>query len=351
MSREGAASPPGDLLEAYLDALERRDLDDATDVAFAVLDRGGSLPEAMNLLRAAQIEVGRRWQERLWTVADEHAATSLTERVQAAISAATRVRPERTRVVVACAEGEWHTLPARMFADELAALRWDVSFLGGSVPARHLHEHLEAERPAAVAISCSIPLYLPGAVHSIEAAHEVGIPVLAGGAAFGEDDRRARAVGADAWAAGAEAADEVLRRWSGVAAPSLSAPDGGGLEAQRGLRQVRRELVDEVEAALEQRWPDMRGYDDAQRARTREDLDYLIGFLEAACLTGDVGLLRDYLDWLVAVLTVRGVPAAVLGPTMAAVVESLRGHRLEAAADVLERVSTERAAVDEPTAQ
>jgi methanogenic corrinoid protein MtbC1 len=44
--------------------------------------------------------------------------------------------------VVTCAEGEWHSLPARMVAEVLRLHGWQVTFLGASTPADHLRRLL-----------------------------------------------------------------------------------------------------------------------------------------------------------------------------------------------------------------
>lgn len=333
-------------LERYLAALERRDLQAASDVAFGMLDAGSTMGEIFGLLRQAQREVGRRWQVNAWTVADEHAATSLTDRVAAAVSSASRSPAVHPHVTLACAEGEWHALPARLVADELGALGWDVRFLGSSVPARHLQDHLERERPLALIVSCTVPLFLPGAEQTVRAAHQAGIPALAGGRAFGEGSRRAEAVGADGWAADADQASEVLRDWMVRDVRPEGLADVEGLALQRRVRAYRDTIVDDAERALLARWPDLAAYDAEQRARTREDLHYLLGFLEAACLTGDDRVLGDYLTWLEEVLSSRGVPARVLDPTIDAVRQGLQAHGLDNAAAVLERGTAATSAGD-----
>jgi hypothetical protein len=52
-----------------------------------------------------------------------------------------------------------------------------------------------------LALSCTLPPNLVGAAHCVRAAHEAGVPVVAGGRMFGSTPRRGRAIGADGWAA------------------------------------------------------------------------------------------------------------------------------------------------------
>ena len=103
------------------------------------------------------------------------------------------------------------------------AFRAFFSVLGGSLPARDLGAYIETTAPFAVALSCSVPSALVGALHSIEVAHAHGVPVVVGGRAFGADPTRSLRVGADAWAADANAAFGIITGWPD-AGPVLATP-------------------------------------------------------------------------------------------------------------------------------
>ncbi|XMN05392.1 B12-binding domain-containing protein [Streptomyces griseobrunneus] len=97
---------------------------------------------------------------------------------------------------------------------------WKVDFLGAQVPTPHLVAHLHSTGADAVALSSSIATRLPTAHTAITACQAVGVPVLAGGAAFGADGRYARLLGADAWAPDVRAAARRLA--DGIPAPGLA---------------------------------------------------------------------------------------------------------------------------------
>ncbi len=59
-------------------------------------------------------EVGLLWEGGAYPVANEHAATALVESALAAAAAEVQPAASRGRVIVACADGDWHTLPMRM---------------------------------------------------------------------------------------------------------------------------------------------------------------------------------------------------------------------------------------------
>jgi hypothetical protein len=197
-----------------------------------------------------------------------------------------------------------------MFAEQLRAAGWDVIFLGASTPAEHLQRFLAAEPPAAVAVSCTVPIYLHGARRAISASHAAGVPVLAGGAAFGSGPNRAAAIGADAWASTLDGAVATLRRWV-TSRPALAAPlvDDTPALAAGAERPL---LVERAMSVLADRFPPLADYTDWQLARTREDLEYILRFVEASLLTGDDTIATSFARWLTSVLTARGLPRSIV---------------------------------------
>ena len=185
----------------YFGAIEASDVHRASDLVLGLLDAGTSIGKiTKEVLAPAQVRVGQLWQSGWWSVADEHVATSITERALSALThAATPRRGVHTRhVAVACAEGEWHSLPARMAAAAAGATgEARVTILGPSLPAEQLHHRLSAGDIDVLALSCTMPTNLIGAARCIAAAHDIGIPVIIGGRALGSLPLRAHAIGAD----------------------------------------------------------------------------------------------------------------------------------------------------------
>jgi len=306
----GHVGVDADTLEEFLAALHRRDARGATAVVDRLLAADAS-PEMvlLDLLVPAQLEVGSRWQADRWSVADEHACTAIVDRLLARLTLTFDPVIGAGEVVVVCAEDDWHVLPARMFAELLRLHGWSVTFLGGSVPAEHLARFLADNRPVAVALSCTVPLFLPGAVRSIAAAHDVGVPVLAGGRAFGHSSRRAVTVGADAWAGDASSAAGVFTEWL-RAAPQLAQPDVD-LGTWQQLELVRPSLVSESLRRLSETVPASTAFD-ARQACTREDFNSIVEFVGVSVLVRDPDLLMEFLAWLDEVLQARGLPPSVL---------------------------------------
>lgn len=269
-----------DFTDRFLDLVERADQPAAVRLVTGLAERGAK-PEAvvLDVLAPAQREVGRRWEQGRWTVAQEHAATAVTDTALGLL--ALDAQPSgQGRAIVACAEGEWHTLPARMAAEILRIRGWDVTFLGPSLPADDLGWYVERQRPDAVGLSCSMPVALKGAARSIEACRRSGVPVLAGGAGFGPGGRYARKVGATAWAPDPVAAVDLLERWRD-AGPPPPMPVGAG-EEHLALEREREEIVAAALAALHSRAP-----------AARDALTFLVTAVENALFVGDPAVVAD----------------------------------------------------------
>jgi methanogenic corrinoid protein MtbC1 len=301
-------------VERFVDHLARRDRKAAVRQALGLLQAGATVHELIQgLLGPAQAEVGRRWELNQWNVADEHAATAISDAVLGALTWRIGTAEDQGHVVVTCAEGEWHSLPARMAAEVLRVHGWLVTFLGASTPADHLRRFLAEVGAVGVVVSCSVPIFLGGAQRSIQAAQSAEVPVLVGGRAFGPDDLRARRLGADGWAPDAVAAARLLGGWRRQP-PAVSRRPAGTRDAEPlELEAARPELVEAAMSELFLRFPPLAGYSEAQLARTREDLGYILQFLEAALLTDDPRIFLDeFLPWLTRVLTSRGLPSGVV---------------------------------------
>ncbi|MER6348710.1 cobalamin B12-binding domain-containing protein [Streptomyces sp. NPDC001595] len=289
----------------------------AIDVTRAGLEAGWDEEGLLlDVVAAVQAKVGVEWAADRITVAQEHAATAINDRVVAALvhrSTADRPGPPRGRVTVSCVDGEWHAFPARLVAEVLRLRGWRVDYLGAQTPTPHLVAHLHDTDPHAVLLSCSLPTRLPTAHAAITACQAIGVPVLAGGRAFGADGRFALALGADRWAADARGAAAVLEAGLPRPAPTASrqsVDDLPHLADQEYTMTVRSRgrLVKQTLTDLEDRFPAMRGYGDAQRERTAEDIAHIVDFLATALYVDDSEVFTSFLTWTAGILTARRVP-------------------------------------------
>ncbi|GAA0644702.1 cobalamin B12-binding domain-containing protein [Kutzneria viridogrisea] len=355
-------APPRAELREYVDALWAavRDGDEhaAGEVATAALAAG--LDEEsllLDVIGTVQRTVGQEWAANRLTVAQEHTATAINDRVIAALAhrPGRRRADSRGRVTVACVDGEWHALPARLLAEVLTLRGFAVDYLGAQVPAPHLIAHLHRTGPDAVALSSSIATRLPTAHATITACQAAGVPVIAGGAAFGPDGRYARLLGAEAWEPDARAAADRL------SVEPLPRPGPGGHQvldhlphlADQEYTMVSRnsaQLVKAVFAGLERDTPAMRQYTDLQRQHTADDLAHIVEFLATALYVGDPALFGGFLTWTADILTARGVPAQSLVPAVRLLEVELRDfpRATEMLARARAQVGRHTAAVAEP---
>ncbi|MEU9576149.1 cobalamin B12-binding domain-containing protein [Streptomyces chilikensis] len=295
----------------------------ATDVVLRALDDGVDLETVLlDVIAAVQGTVGEEWAANRISVAQEHAATAINERAVTALALhpAARTTPHRGRITVACVDGEWHALPARLVAEVLKLRGWQVDYLGAQVPAHHLISHLHTTKADAVALSSSIATRLPTAHAAVTACQAIGLPVLVGGAAFGPNGRYAHLLGAQAWAPDARGAADRLAQGP-LPRPQMDhqpLDDLPHLADQEYTLVVRNNhaLVRAVLLALEDAFPAMRAYDDIQRERTAEDLAHIVDFLATALYLGDEDLFTWFIAWTAEILQARGVPARSLPPAL-----------------------------------
>ncbi|MFH0521399.1 B12-binding domain-containing protein [Streptomyces sp. M41] len=326
------ASPDGDergeqWTEKLWTAVEAGDEYSAADVVADAL-AAGLEPEAvlLDVIGAVQHRVGIEWAANRMSVAGEHAATAINDRVIATLPMQRPVAG-RGRVMVACVDQEWHALPARLLAETLRLRGWQVDYLGAQVPTAHLIGHIHRTGPDAVCLSGSLPTRLPIAHNAITAVQATGTPVMAGGLAFGVDGRYARLLGADAWAPEARAAADLLADPLPRPAPAHQVindlPHLGDQEYTLVAKSSTR-LVRDTFKRLEQLYPAVSDYTDAQRERTAEDLAHIVDFLTAALYVDAPEIFADFLSWTAHILTARGVPAHSLLPGLDLLEEQLR---------------------------
>jgi methanogenic corrinoid protein MtbC1 len=313
--------------EQYLRLVGDGDEYGAVEIVTTLLDHGVLPARVMlDLIARTQSRVGELWAANEWSVAREHAATAISERALAAVSARTAVRPTRGRITVACVDGEWHALPVRILGEMLRLDGWRVDFLGANVPGPHLVTHLHQTGPDAVALSCMLATRLPRAHAAIIACRSVGVPVIAGGRGFGPDARWAQRLGADAWAAGAEGAVQRLARdWP----PQIDDPYQTaflGDDEYTYLVRHRGDLVSTAMTRLTAAYPPTSGYSRRQYNSTVEDLGHVVDFLAATLYVGDQQMFTDFVEWTAAVLAARQVPPVALQIGLTLMRDQLRDY-------------------------
>jgi methanogenic corrinoid protein MtbC1 len=175
-------------------------------------DPDNAAPFLLHVLQPAMYEIGRLWQESRISVAHEHLATSIAERLLTTVCGRrTLPCPMRGRIMIAAAPGELHSLGARMVSEFLEIDGWAVFYLGVNTPTDALLAMLERVQPQIFIISVTIPANLDAArdlVLAIRANPALeDLRIMFGGQAFGGQDDLWKSLGADAYAT--DAADAV----------------------------------------------------------------------------------------------------------------------------------------------
>jgi methanogenic corrinoid protein MtbC1 len=273
----------------YLDVLHHGTVREAVHLATTLAARG-TPPDVLldQLVGRALAEVGRGWAAGAWSVAEEHRATSTS---QAVVGALRPAPPDAgPGVVLACPDGEWHSMPAEILAHRLHLRGVRVRALGPSVAADDVAAALAEEQPVALLLSCTVLSSLPAAAQTVDVAARAGVPTVLGGAAV--DAAGARRLGAAARPEDPDAVAALLRRWQ-----ALPPARPGGAPDVRGHRiaALRHDLV--LAALLD---VPRGGTGDALAVRhaLRTALEEVVDVLAAAVLVGDRGLVATHLEAL-----------------------------------------------------
>jgi methylmalonyl-CoA mutase cobalamin-binding domain/chain len=193
--------------------------------ALAVMDRGidsgHSLVDVeLHIIQPSLYDIGEGWQANRVTVAKEHMATAI------ALSVMTigllRSAPPTTlgkRALLACVEGNDHAVGLRMVADAFQLAGWDVQYLGANMPTAAIIRQAADWQPDLVGLSVSFAHQLRVVRDVImqlrERLGEARPAVIIGGLAINRFNRLADMVGADAFAADAQAAVAYANRIDG----------------------------------------------------------------------------------------------------------------------------------------
>jgi diguanylate cyclase (GGDEF)-like protein len=140
-------------------ALAAGDAAGATTAVRAALASGASgIAVQEDVIGPSLRWIGEEWEQGRLSVADEHLATAIAERVLGFVFEAVRDdrRPGAGRVVLAAPEGEHHVLGLRMTADALSASGFDVVYLGPDVPEEAFLAAIQRHSPDIVFLTATM---------------------------------------------------------------------------------------------------------------------------------------------------------------------------------------------------
>ncbi|HYP47959.1 MAG TPA: diguanylate cyclase [Thermoleophilaceae bacterium] len=146
------------LARRYGDALRLADASSAEQVIDEALELGMSAAQVQaDLIHPAMTWIGELWQKGAISIADEHLATAVSQRMLMRLfeQLQTAAPRSRERVLLAAVEGQQHVLGLRMVADVLEGAGFDVLYLGADVPTGPLVGFIEQHKPAIAGLSLS----------------------------------------------------------------------------------------------------------------------------------------------------------------------------------------------------
>jgi methanogenic corrinoid protein MtbC1 len=198
----------------------------AANVVMDAIRNGTSMLDAyVDILQAAQFEVGRRWETNRITVAEEHMATAITQFVIAQLySRIERPDTVKGRMVVTGVQGEYHHVGSNIVADVLEASGWDVRFLGTNLPHAGILKSVEEHQAGILGISVAMLFNIPQVIDLVDSTERAfgrnTVRVIVGGGAFRDAPELWKEVGAHAFARDARHALSVIDALTSGAEPA-----------------------------------------------------------------------------------------------------------------------------------
>jgi methanogenic corrinoid protein MtbC1 len=134
------------------------DIEFALTIVRAAGDAIAAVAVLDDVLAPAMHDIGALWERNEITVADEHLATAMGQRLLTAIAPALIVAPASSRetILLATPASERHTMGLLMANDVLYGAGYDTVLLGAGVPDVALGAALERHRPSVVGLSATM---------------------------------------------------------------------------------------------------------------------------------------------------------------------------------------------------
>jgi MerR family transcriptional regulator, light-induced transcriptional regulator len=199
------------LTKDYLEALLRCDRRTARQLVLDAVAAGVNVRTIYtDVFQQSQYEIGRLWQMNQISVAQEHFCTAATQMIMSELYPYILSTPKKgLRFVGTAVGGELHEIGIRMIADFLELEGWDTIYLGANTPAPSIIRTLGEIKPHVLGISATMTFHISKVASLIAAvrASEAGkrVKIVVGGRPFNVDPNLWRQVGADGYAASADA--------------------------------------------------------------------------------------------------------------------------------------------------
>jgi MerR family transcriptional regulator, light-induced transcriptional regulator len=198
----------------------------AGQLVFDAADRGEPTRLLyLQVFQPALREIGRLWQLKKISVAQEHFCSAATQIVMSQLLLRVPAAERCGRgVVIACVSGDLHDLGARMVADFFEMAGWDTYFCGANTPHAAVVQSVVERAADVLAVSATMGYHLHAVQELIELVRAeprcARLRVMVGGHPFTVDPALWRTVGADGTAADADAAVALAGQWLAGCAPA-----------------------------------------------------------------------------------------------------------------------------------
>lgn len=211
----------GRLATEYLQLVLSGERRKAQEMIRRDLEGGTNIQEIyLKVFQLSQYEIGRLWQHRQVSVAQEHMTTMVTQQLLAQLfplMLGASIR--KGALVVTCVGNELHEMGARMVADFLEMDGWDVSYLGSNTPHKDVISITRQRQAKALLVSATMGFnvkHVQQLISLVRADPNLrDLKVMVGGFPFNTVDGLWQQVGADASARDAEDAVKVVNRMLG----------------------------------------------------------------------------------------------------------------------------------------
>jgi methanogenic corrinoid protein MtbC1 len=128
------------------------------------------------------------WHANEISIADEHAATAITESILTVLAERqTPASPVGRKVVATTVGGEQHSIGLRIVALAFELAGWDCLYIGADVPHPDVQAAVSQHRADVLAVSCTSRLHLRSVaelINLVRRADENPPKILVGGRAF-----------------------------------------------------------------------------------------------------------------------------------------------------------------------
>ncbi|MFP4160270.1 MAG: B12-binding domain-containing protein [Desulfobacterales bacterium] len=209
-----------DTFDTFVRGLLNADRQECTRVAARSVKSSAELADFyLNVIQPAMYSVGRKWEEGEISVAAEHIASAIVNRIMSMqyLEFMEQMGDARGKAAVTAGVNEFHEIGTTMVANVLEADGWEVVYFGANTPAQDFLESISAGDFDIAAISVTMVFnleYIRGIIRQIRSWPAHSQPwIMVGGLVFNDCPELAQKLGADGCAADCREAALLADRW------------------------------------------------------------------------------------------------------------------------------------------